>query len=261
MAMKILNNIKTLITADDFGFSENINRAIFEAYENKRITEMSLMVDCFGSEEAFKYVRENKVENVGLHFSLVRISKNGKILRGDDYDRMLRDWTPEQLQKAFDEEVSIFENSVGFKPKHIIGHKHISLNLKLVKYVADYCIKNNCYARRGERSTKMQHFTLKADPIPEGLKIGRIVDSVLGFKYGSPEEMCREYKDEIEALKANNNQTSIEIFFHPGYSGDFEKLHTSFVQERIDDINFLMSDWFLKLIEEENLELLPSSEI
>src|SRR5574341_1928395 len=168
--------VKALITADDFGFSENINKAIFQAYENKRITEMSLMVDCFGSKDAFKYIHDNKVENVGLHFSLVRISKNGKILRGDDYDRMLRDWTPKQLQKAFDEEVELFEDSVGYKPKHIIGHKHISLNSKIVEYIANYCVKNNCYARRGERTTTMAHFTLKADPVPEGLNIGRIAD-------------------------------------------------------------------------------------
>src|SRR3989344_811713 len=106
--------IKALVTADDFGFSENINKAIIDAYKKGRVTEMSLMVDCFGSEEAFGLIRKNNIKDVGLHFSLVRISKNGKILRGDDYDKMLRDWNTEQLQSAFDEEVSIFEKSVGF---------------------------------------------------------------------------------------------------------------------------------------------------
>lgn len=249
--------MKTLITADDFGFSENINRAIIDSYLTKKVSELSLMVDCFGSKDAFDLIKKYKIRNVGLHFSIVRISKNGKILRGDDYDRMLSDWSSGKLQKAFNEEVEIFEKYVGFKPTHIIGHKHISLNTKVVSYIADYCVKNNCYARRGERSVAMSHFTLKADPIPKGLTIGRIADTILGFRYGAPKEMYIAYKKDIE--EAKNSAKSLEIFFHPGYASDFEKKHTSFIQERIDDVNFLLSDYFTKLVKEEELELVPSS--
>ena len=251
--------MKTLITADDFGFSENINKAIIDAYLAKRVTELSLMIDCFGSEDAFALIGKYKIQDVGLHFSLVRISKNGKILRGEDYDRMLSDWSSGKLEEAFNEEVEIFKKNVGFIPTHIIGHKHISLNSKVVRYIADYCIKNNCYARRGERSVAMTHFTLKADPIPKGLNIGRVSDAILAFRYGSPEEMYKAYKKDIK--EAKKSAKSIEIFFHPGYPSDFEKQHTSFIEERIDDINFLLSDYFTKLVEEEELEIVPSSKI
>lgn len=251
--------MKTLITADDFGFSENINKAIIDAYLAKRVTELSLMVDSYGSIEAFDLIKKYRITDVGLHFSLVRISKNGKILRGEDYDRILLDWSAQKLEEAFNEEVEIFEKNVGFKPTHIIGHKHISLNSKIVGHVANYCVKNNCYARRGERSVVMSHFTLKADPIPKGLNIGRTADAILAFRYGSPEEMYKAYKEDINKIK--NSVKSVEIFFHPGYSDVFEKQHTSFIQERIDDINFLLSDLFKRLVQEENLELVSSSKI
>ncbi|TSC87308.1 MAG: hopanoid biosynthesis associated protein HpnK [Microgenomates group bacterium Gr01-1014_16] len=253
--------MKTLTTADDFGFTENTNRAIIEAYEKGRITELSLMVDCYGSMNAVNYIKNNSVQNVGLHFSLCRISKDGKVLRGKDYDDILLNWTPEQLIAAFEEEVRLFEQLIGFTPKHIIGHKQISLNSKIVRYIADYCVRNICYARRGERSNTLGHFTLKADETPKGLNIGRTADAILGFRYGFPKDIYTAYKQDLAFLKQLGQIKSIEIFFHPGYSTDFEKGLTSFIQERLDDVNFLLSDYFLSLVEEENLQLVPSCEI
>ena len=138
-------SIKTLITADDFGFTSNINRAIREAYEKSRVTELSLMVDSYGTDEAVKYVRDNNVQNVGLHFSLLRVSK--------------------------------------------------------------------------------------------GIKI-----------YGTPKEMYNQYKKDIQEAKQKHEFKSAEFIFHPGYTGEFEKGLTSFIQERIDD-------------KEEKLQLVTSSEI
>lgn len=248
--------IKTLVTADDFGFSSNINRAIIDAYKKGRVTEMSLMIDSYGTDEAIKLIKEHKIIDVGLHFSLCRVTRDNKMIRGKEYDFVLNNWTSKQLEKAFDEEVEMFIRKVGYVPKHIIGHKHISLHPNLIKYVAEYCLKNNCYAR-----THIDHKTLKVTNIPQGIKIGRITDNVLAFCYGSPIQMYKLYKEKIVSLINKSNPSSIEIFFHPGYSGEFEKPLTSFIQERIDDINFLLSDYFLKLIREENLLLVPSSEI
>ncbi len=248
--------MKVLIVADDFGFTNDTNRAIFEADGAGRITELSLMVDSYGTKNAIDYIKANNVQNVGLHFSLVRISKEGRVLRGKDYDNILAEWSAERLTKAFDEEIELFEQKVGFVPKHVIGHKQISLNSKMVRHIANYCVKNNCYARRGERTTTLSHFTLKADETPKGLNIGRIADAILGFRYGSPEDMYKAYKEDFESL---GNINSVEMFFHPGYSTDFEKELTSFTQERLYDINFLLSDQFMKLVEEKDLKLVSSN--
>lgn len=253
--------IKTLTTADDFGFTDNTNQAITEAYEKNRITELSLMVDCYGTTDAVKYIKSHHVQNVGLHFSLCRISKNGKLLRGKDYDDILTNWTPEQLVSAFDQEVDLFEKLVGFTPTHIIGHKQISLNSKIVRHIATYCVRHSCYARRGERTSTLKHATLKADETPKGLNIGRTADAILGFRYGSPQDMHLAYKQDLTVLRQSGQVKSIEIFFHPSHPREFEKNLTSFIQERIEDINFLLSDEFLALIKEENLKLVPSSAI
>ena len=248
--------MKTLVTADDFGFTTSTNKAIIDAFEQRRVTELSLMIDSHGTDEAVEYIRNNNGTDVGLHFSLNRLSRDNKTLQGKDYDEILDTWSEEQLTKAFDEEVELFEQKVGFTPIHIIGHKQIALHPKLVEHVANYCVMNNCYARKAA-----QHPTLKEAQIPEGLNIGRTVDRVFTFHYGSPEEMYQAYKSDIKKAKTESNVKTIEILFHPGYAGEFEKSLTSFIQERIDDINFLLSDDFAKLIEEEGLELVPSTKI
>jgi predicted glycoside hydrolase/deacetylase ChbG (UPF0249 family) len=248
--------MKTLITADDFGFTHDTNRAIVDAFEKHRITELSLMIDSHGTDEAIKYIRDNGVKDVGLHFSLNRLSRAGKTLQGKEYDEILNTWSKEQLINAFDEEVNLFEQRVGFVPKHIIGHKQIALHSKLVEHVADYCVRNNCYARKAA-----EHTTLKKAEIPSGLNIGRTVDRIFTFRYGNPEEMYFAYKNDIVEAKKKSNLISIEVLFHPGYAGEFEKGLTSFIQERIEDSNFLLSEYFLRLVEEEGLELVPSQEV
>lgn len=150
----------------------------------------------------------------------------------------------------------IFEQKVGFKPKHIIGHKQIALHPKLVEYIGDYCVKSDCYAR-----STVTHKTLQTAAIPEGFDIGRTTDEKFTFRYGTPEEMYSLYKKDVQNAKQERDFESAEFVFHPGYAGEFEKGLTSFIQERIDDINFLLSDHFLKLIKEENLRFAPSSKI
>jgi len=248
--------IKTLVTADDFGFSTNINRAIIDAYKKGRVTELSLMIDSYGTDEAVTLIREKNIKDVGLHFSLCRLTRDGKIIKGKEYDYVLANWTKEQLQTAFNEEIDLFVKKVGFIPKHVIGHKQIALHPKLLFHVADYCVKNNCYAR-----ANVKHKTLQNVSIPEGLKLGRVADQIFTFQYGSPEEMRALYKAEIESAKKQGSFKTAEFVFHPGYASDFEIPLTSFIQERKDDINFLLSDEFMKLINEENLVLTPSSQI
>ncbi len=253
--------INTLITADDFGFTDNINRGIIDAYDKGRVTELSLMVDCYGTADAVNYIKRNKVKDVGLHFSLCRIAKDGKLLRGEDYDNILVDWSGDKLAEAFDEEIKLFEDLVGFTPSHVIGHKQISLNRKIVEHVGAYCVTNNCYARRGERSKALSHATLKADEVPEGLNIGRVADAIFGFNYGSPKDMCLAYKSDIENARKTKELNTIEIFFHPGYRDETDKPYTNLIQQRIDDTNFLLSDQFDRLVKEENLQLVTSKDI
>jgi len=247
-------SIKTLVTADDFGFSQNINRAIIEAYEKGRVTELSVMIDSFGTDEAVKYIKENDVNNFGLHFSLCRVSRDGRMFR--EYDETLANWSSEKLCQAFDEEINLFVQKFGVVPKHVIGHKQIALHPKLIDHVANYCQKNDCFAR-----SYVKHATLQKAEVPDGLVIGRTTDEKFTFRYGNPEQMYAQYKTDITEAKKRHQFDSAEFVFHPGYASDFERPLTSFIQERNDDINFLLSDNFAQLIKEEDLILVPSIDI
>lgn len=250
-----LESMKTLITADDFGFSNNINQAIIEAYQENRVTELSLMVDCYGSQQAFEYIRTHRIKTVGLHFSLCRLSQDNHIPQGKAFDHILDSWSQKKLISAFDQEVKIFVDQLGFTPAHIIGHKQIALHPKLIKHIAAYCVTNNCYARKS-----VNHATLQPTAAVEDINLGRTVDRILGFHYGSPQEMYQAYQHDLHQAQAAHS-TAVEILFHPGYPREFEKPLTSFIQQRLDDINFLLSDYFGKLVEEMQLELVASNQI
>lgn len=247
--------IKTLVTADDFGFSQNINRAIFDVHEKGSVTELSLMVDSYGTDEAVAYIRKHQLEHVGLHFSLCRVARDRKMIHGNEYEPVLRDWSPEQLHQAFDEEVALFVEKVGYTPRHVIGHKQIALHDKLREYISAYCRKHDSYARR-----YVTHPTLVGEAPEDQQQLGRVVDRVLTFQYGSPEEMYVVYKSQVQAA-SKSGVKSIEFVFHPGYPGEFERNLTSFIEERKNDASFLLSQWFQKLISEEELQLVTSDEI
>lgn len=61
---------KLIVNADDFGFNENINRGIVEAYKNGIVTTTSMMVTKEGFEDAVRLSRENSGLEIGVHLDL-----------------------------------------------------------------------------------------------------------------------------------------------------------------------------------------------
>jgi predicted glycoside hydrolase/deacetylase ChbG (UPF0249 family) len=59
------------VTADDFGFSHGVNRAILQAYREGIVTHASLMVTGDAADEAVALARANPGLSVGLHLVVV----------------------------------------------------------------------------------------------------------------------------------------------------------------------------------------------
>ncbi len=62
---------RLIVTADDFGRSEAINRAVVRAHREGILTTASLMVNEPGFEQAVEFARQNPHLGVGLHLTLV----------------------------------------------------------------------------------------------------------------------------------------------------------------------------------------------
>ena len=60
---------KLIITADEFGQSEDANKAICELFKEGYITNTALMANTDAAEEAIRLAKQNKI-NAGIHFNL-----------------------------------------------------------------------------------------------------------------------------------------------------------------------------------------------
>jgi predicted glycoside hydrolase/deacetylase ChbG (UPF0249 family) len=61
---------RLIINADDFGFTDDINRGIIEAFEAGALTSTSIMIAMPAAEHAAQYARATNALGVGLHLTL-----------------------------------------------------------------------------------------------------------------------------------------------------------------------------------------------
>jgi hopanoid biosynthesis associated protein HpnK len=62
---------RLIVTADDFGRSESVNRAVVRAHREGILTTASLMVNEPGFAQAVEFARQNPRLGVGLHLTLI----------------------------------------------------------------------------------------------------------------------------------------------------------------------------------------------
>src|SRR5690349_9382574 len=92
-----------IINADDFGYSQGINKGIIEAHVQGILTSTSLMVDEIAAHEASTLKDYNNL-SVGLHF--VASNKQDKNLKSELHRQLLK-----------------YKELVGREPDHIDTHK------------------------------------------------------------------------------------------------------------------------------------------
>lgn len=69
--MSRMENRSVIVTADDFGLSPEINRAIVEAHEQGVVTAASLLVNAPSTQEAISLARQTPTLEIGIHLSIV----------------------------------------------------------------------------------------------------------------------------------------------------------------------------------------------
>jgi predicted glycoside hydrolase/deacetylase ChbG (UPF0249 family) len=89
-----------IVNADDFGYSQGINKGIIEAHTNGIVTSTSVMVDAIASNEAAN-LKQYPELSVGLHF----------VLGSDD------------ARADLTRQVEKFISITGHKPDHLDTHK------------------------------------------------------------------------------------------------------------------------------------------
>jgi predicted glycoside hydrolase/deacetylase ChbG (UPF0249 family) len=111
-----------VINADDFGYTEGVNRGIIEAHHYGVVTSTSLMVDSRLSVEAAKLASKCSRLSVGLHF--VATNDEGALFDLNDQNKMT---------KELDRQFQSFCDLTGQMPTHLDSHHHVHLRLETLK--------------------------------------------------------------------------------------------------------------------------------
>jgi len=238
---------KLVLVADDYGFTNGINKGCIEANQKGILTEMSLMLDSPATQEGVNLILENNVEGLGIHITLNDIVGTGKYLRTADYKVLLEETSSEKLSARVKDELKRFEDMVGRIPTHINGHQNCCLHPKTIDAVIEYALDNDIYIRR------TKHFgggnpgagSTEANKIMEDAGV-KITDYIFEHIEGTYEEA---YQGFLDVLKDIEDDTVTEIFFHPAYVDDELRKYSSLLEDRERDLKLLTDKSFKEEIE------------
>lgn len=111
-----------IVTADDFGFSADVNTAVVRAYRDGILRFTSLMVLRPAAEEAARLARENPGLGVGLHLELCADAPEKAGLRYF-FDAKARAGVEGEIRAQFDRLLAL-----GVTPTHVDGHINIHVH-------------------------------------------------------------------------------------------------------------------------------------
>jgi predicted glycoside hydrolase/deacetylase ChbG (UPF0249 family) len=132
---------RLIVNADDFGYSEAVNRAIMSGFQSALLTSTSIMANMAGFDHAVALIRRHSFlqHKVGIHLNLTEgfplsrtlkayptfCAKDGRLIY--DRDRTLfrlgrkeRDAVYEELQMQMERVLA-----AGIRPAHLDSHHHV----------------------------------------------------------------------------------------------------------------------------------------
>jgi predicted glycoside hydrolase/deacetylase ChbG (UPF0249 family) len=105
-----------IVTADDFGISQSVNRGIVEAHLGGIVTGASLMVHRPASEEAVALARECPALSLGLHLELDAVP-------------------PDRVPAEIGRQHARFLALVGFAPTHVDTHHDVHRDPRILSHL------------------------------------------------------------------------------------------------------------------------------
>ena len=135
------NDKLLIIHADDLGLSNSVNKASFEALNNKHVNSASVMIPAPKVKEVAEYFKENPNIDLGLHLTFTSewkgykwhgISQNGYIPslinnNGNFYEKkkeVVKNSNPKDIRKELQAQID-YAMSIGIKPTHLDSHEGV----------------------------------------------------------------------------------------------------------------------------------------
>jgi predicted glycoside hydrolase/deacetylase ChbG (UPF0249 family) len=251
---------RLIVTADDFGLTEGVNRAIIHAHRKGIVTSASLMVNGPAVDSAVNMARETPTLDIGLHLNLTNKPFAFALSPGSkDLETSIRS----QIELAL---------GTGLNISHIDGHKHVHVIpavLSILRRVAPkygICALRTMNARTPNLRSLLRHNSksragvLKQYAFACGARISWKLSSkqpAAGPQrfYGITETGFLDLTA-FRAIIQDLSPGIHEVMCHPGYvDAELRKTPTRLLEQRERELELLTGREIRHLIEDTGIQL------
>lgn len=274
-----------ILCADDFGLADGVSRGIVELAEMGRLSATGAMTNMPGwRRAALGLIPVRDRIAVGLHLNLTTGSPLGPMPELAPSGRFLalKELLPKALKRQLpaaevageiSRQIDAFEDVFGQAPAFVDGHQHVHV-LPVIRPALIQALK----ARGDAGHVWLRDPSDKATAIlrrPIGRNKALIVKSLArgfargahaagfetnnGFSGFAPLDLSVPVARVFEEAFSNLGSHPL-VMCHPGYVDDELRTLDPALDSRVEELNYLKSDAFSRLLEQRGLRLVPRFE-
>ena len=229
--------IRTIVNADDFGISKEVNEAIRESFEKRIITNTTLMVNMPYATEAVMLAKEKGFsERIGLHLNLTAGTPLTSKIRScrlfcnsnGNFNAKFHLSTSSRIHISKAESEAVYEEieaqmrrylTFGLPERHLDSHHHVHTDRSILKQAIPLIKKYDFRSVRISRNMyeKTSKFNAEYKKIYNN-KLKKLPIETTDY-FGSFQDF-KNYCDKIEENRL------VEIMLHPMFSEEGELMDT-----------------------------------
>jgi chitin disaccharide deacetylase len=256
---------RLIITADDFGLTEGVNKAIIRAHREGVVTSASLMINGGAVDSAVAFARQNPSLDIGLHLNLTNEPFAFALRPGAGIEKKIR----QQIEMAL---------KTGLTISHVDGHKHVHVIPAVSKLLRQVSQEYGIHALRAmntrtprptfllRHNAASRSAVLKQYLFAEGARFVWRLSSQKAMAgpdrfYGIAETGFLDlpaFTNIIEDLAPGTH----EVMCHPGYTdAELCRTPTRLLQQRERELEMLTSRNVRDLIQDAGIQLVSYKDL
>jgi hypothetical protein len=166
-----------IINSDDFGYTNDINKATYLAFQQNLITSTTALVNFDALEDAISYVKDGRIKQnaVGIHLNLTegrpitlemvnneKFCQNGLFKGLEALPNIYLDRAASRcVYEELNAQIEYFIEKFGFVPSHIDSHQHIHTKLCIMLCIRRLAKKYGIKAIRLSRNIHVHNNHVK----------------------------------------------------------------------------------------------------
>ncbi len=223
-----------LVNADDFGYSDGVNRGIIDAHLRGIVTSTSVMVRESGI-LSIQILSNFPRLSVGLHF-FIEDKELETMLRSR---ASLEDSTLICLSEELERQCGLFKTITGRDPSHIDSHHNIHFHPQLMRMMMDYGLENSVPIRNTyTRKLITDFYGGRGTGNKDRVGVDALLKILMHLPYGATELVC-----------------------HPGLENAQLREKSSYTDLREAELHTLTNTTIIDFIRTSGIKLVNRSEI